>query len=124
MTNPVIPVIVFNGVTIAKPTEMKYINPPPYGIDGRGVERMRYYYEFEFYWNYLTYAEFQSIYRTWEGHENSGTASITLPPHHTSDEYDFRQVTGVYVDQPRVNGPHVQNYFSDIRMKVRKVFVG
>jgi hypothetical protein len=124
MTNPNYSVIYFNGTAIASPTEIKYINPQPFGIDGRGVERMKPYYEMEYYWNYMTYTEFQTLYRLWLGHSNSGAASITVPPHYASEEYDYRTISGVFIDQPRIGGPEIQNYRADIRMKVRKVYVG
>lgn len=117
-----VPNFSINGVALPSPTEPMWQFPEVLGIDGRGVERLNSFYSFDLNWNAVSNEDYQTLYRVWAGQYNSGTSTIYLPKL-VNSQYEFTIHTGVLIDAPKINGSYNQNYYTNIKMKVRKISV-
>ena len=124
MTNPVRPDIKINGTSIPSPTEIQYIFPETIGFDGAGNERFFQYYSVDLTWNHLTHEEYQVLYKSWVDYYAVGLFStVRLPDLYNTitGSYAYLDISGCIVDAPKISGPYLQNYHSNIKMRIRKI---
>ena len=119
----VVPDYQINGVSLPCPSDAKWNIPGVKGIRGDGLSLYDPYYTFDFTWDYLNPDDYNTLFTTWQGTYNSGTAACKLPQYGFGT-YQFQFYSGVLVDMPIPQAPYNFEHYANVRMSIRKINIG
>ena len=119
----VVPDYQINGVSLPCPSDAKWNIPGVKGIRGDGLSLYDPYYTFDFTWDYLDPDDYNTLFTTWQGTYNSGTAACKLPQYGFGT-YQFQFYSGVLVDMPIPQAPYNFEHYANVRMSIRKINIG
>lgn len=112
-----------NGNALPDPTSHNWEFPSSRGIDGEGNQRYEPFYSYRLQWDYLTAAEYGSLWAIWNGQYRSGTSEVNLPGLNLIAGYTFTVYTGTIMDKPTY-ASYYDNYYQGVIVNIRNIFVG
>lgn len=108
-----------NGVEIAYPTTMKWLEKQEHGINGLGNPVYGRYRNAELRWDVAYPEDVDVLQSAYLYSQNSGTVVVELPRYNISP-YAFTEFSGTYIHDLQI-GEFFEEHYTDVTLIVTKV---
>lgn len=120
---PILPNFRINGVDMPTPSDIHWVLPKVWGINGSGQERLNPYGQVELTWSYIHFDDYTTLRDAYDS--ITGTAILTLPTFYGDiNSSSWQSYGGVIVGMPRPNGGYFGGYLTNVKMTVSKIVPG
>ena len=111
----------WNGVTGSfQPTTHNWVPRDPIGIDGNGHAVYPAVREYEITWDFLSAAEFNTLYGYFLATGATGTIVSMLPKYPPIPSYGFYAYSGTVLREPTFKD-FFENYYTDVKLLIVKI---
>lgn len=122
MTNlePMVITFKINSVDMPTPTDILWVLPKVWGVNGQGLEQLEPYGSVVLTWDYMDFDQYTILRDAYDS--ITGTAQVYLPTFY-GDILTHAAKT-VIVNMPRPERPGFQNRHATVKMTLTKVQIG